>query len=362
MSTFPPDDDYLAATRAISETAASYAAVARRVAERVGAVGTMVRLQTSLPASSQLLVGMEAARRMQEHADRILRPVRDMQEQVARSVGAITESIRKTATYWRELLELHERFPYVMMELGWPPPTDMPPSSMRSIVQGFEHLGASPTDAQKRAYAQTIEPEILRCYDGECLRLKIQEWRSKRLLIRRMHILEAAVTAHGRGEYVLSIPALLAQAEGIIADGFRHPGRMGSATYAEYVQRLFDSGEKGQIAVAVNKGVQAFWQGVLYTPFGHGQPITSPLSRHAVLHGGDVDYGTPERSLMAILLVDLFQGAFVFTVVDNSAVYHGGDCVALSRAKGAIRFLKNEQDALDEGRRPCHRCLPGESG
>ena len=40
-----------------------------------------------------------------------------------------------------------------------------------------------------------------------------------------------------------------------------------------------------------------------------------------------------------------------------SPVYHAGDCVALAKAKGSVQFLKDEQEAIADGKRPCRRCL-----
>lgn len=324
----------------------------------IEATTSAARLQSTLPSSLPSFMGMDVSRQLQRQIDDMLRPVRQMHESITRSVETITEGLRRSVDLWRDFLDLHQRFPYVLMELGWPPVTDMSPSSMRSIVQGFDQLGPAPTDAAKASYAKAVEPRILAFHDDQHLSLKLDDWRLKRLLKRRMPILEAAVSAHSRGEYLLSIPPLLAQAEGIIADGFSHNGQMSGRDYEIYVKRLFDSGVKEQIAAAVNKSVVAFWQGVLYTGFAHGQPIGSPLSRHAVLHGGDVDYGTPEGSLKSVLLVDLFQSSFAFTVVGGSVVYHSGDCTSLSHAKETIRFLKTEQEALDLGLRPCRRCRP----
>lgn len=317
------------------------------------------QVQPALAAINQMISrAVLPAQSLTAQWKRSLEPLRRQKELLDRALGAITATAQKMGRVWREFLDLQERFPLVMLELGWPPPADVPVPLVAQVVVGFDDLGADPTKAEKDAYAETVGSWVLDCYDEDLIKSKLAEWSSKRLLAKRMHILEAAVRAHCRGEYLLSIPPLLAQAEGIIADGFSHKGQMGGKDLKKYVQRLFDSREKGQIAAAVNKAVVVFWQGILYTGFEHGRPVASPLSRHAVLHGGDVDYGTAEGSLKAILLIDLFQSSFAFTVVDGGAVYHAGDCTALSRAKGSIRFLKEEQEAIDEGRRPCRKCLP----
>lgn len=97
-----------------------------------------------------------------------------------------------------------------------------------------------------------------------------------------------------------SVPALLAQLEGLIADASSHAGRMNATAWREHMN------EAASRDPLVGTLVKRFVNAVLAAPFEHGAPITSPLSRHAILHGGDVDYGTLTNSRTAILLVDYF--------------------------------------------------------
>ena len=76
----------------------------------------------------------------------------------------------------------------------------------------------------------------------------------------------------------------------------------------------------------VGKLVQVFVEDVIAARFGHGGTVSSPLSRHAILHGGDMSYGTEVNSRTAILLVDYF--AFVSRL---RRVVEGNDAAPTTR-------------------------------
>jgi hypothetical protein len=117
---------------------------------------------------------------------------------------------------------------------------------------------------------------------------------------RRRAILEEAFQAHKNGQYLISIPALLAQIDGICFD-------VVNACF-------FVGGERKKIiahltGVASNSIAKAF-----LAPFEEEMLVAMSkksrpqgfmgLNRHAVLHGESVDYGTKENGLRAISLLN----------------------------------------------------------
>ncbi|MCC8363609.1 hypothetical protein LK996_11070 [Lysobacter sp. A6] len=109
----------------------------------------------------------------------------------------------------------------------------------------------------------------------------------------RVSALKAAFDAHFRGEYFLSIPVFLAQADGISFDA---TGR-----------NVFRSGVGPQVASAKLSAIEAAY----WTPLTLQKiPLTeakawrrlnpAELNRHAVMHGESLAYGTEENSLKAI--------------------------------------------------------------
>ena len=122
-------------------------------------------------------------------------------------------------------------------------------------------------------------------------------WVRRPLLQPRLSILREALRAHELKMFAVSIPTLVAQFEGIIADVTSHSGKMDGAKLKSHVEKL-TQGEPVTGSV-----LSSFVVETLLSKFEHGLPIP-PFSRHAILHGGDVQYATETNSQTVILLVD----------------------------------------------------------
>lgn len=118
----------------------------------------------------------------------------------------------------------------------------------------------------------------------------------------RRGVLARAFEAHRRGEYELSVPVLLSQADGICKD------LIGAQLYAK-------RDKKPVTAAAIRKSGRdsnSFRAALLHL-LTVELPITASeveragnpacLNRHAVLHGESVDYGTEVNSLKAVSLI-----------------------------------------------------------
>lgn len=113
----------------------------------------------------------------------------------------------------------------------------------------------------------------------------------------RAHLIQSAFRAHGEGHYDLSIPALLAQADGVCRD----------LTGCE----VFRTGLRGHVAKANVDDVEAAYLAPLlqaipltYPEGKRKQPGFQALNRHAVLHGETLDFGTEANGLRAISLLN----------------------------------------------------------
>lgn len=117
----------------------------------------------------------------------------------------------------------------------------------------------------------------------------------------RSHIIQSAFGAHRRGEYVLSIPTLLAQTDGICKEVVG--------------QNLFRSHHnKPCTALYVSQLAADSSMAALLSPLSEVLPISQntsqrsgnfdALNRHMVLHGESLDYGTRINSLKAVSLVN----------------------------------------------------------
>jgi len=116
----------------------------------------------------------------------------------------------------------------------------------------------------------------------------------------RRKIFDAAFDAHSNGQYVLSIPVLLAQVDGICVDVAKAHFFMAKERLkvVEYVVQLAGS----EIARAFLAPFE-FEMSVTQSQKSRPEDF-SGLNRHTVLHGESVDYGTRENGLRAISLLN----------------------------------------------------------
>lgn len=117
----------------------------------------------------------------------------------------------------------------------------------------------------------------------------------------RYRFIRAAFKAHRNKEYVLSIPVLLAQVDGICKDKFD--------------QYLFRKKcKKPQTAIYARQFIGNSFTSALLSPLDTDLPISASekkrgedftgLNRHTVLHGESLDYDTKINSLKAISLLN----------------------------------------------------------
>ena len=117
---------------------------------------------------------------------------------------------------------------------------------------------------------------------------------------RRREIFDAAFDAHLRGQYLVSIPVLLAQVDGIcfdLANAHFFMGRERSKVAAHAMQfagsqiaRAFLAPLESEMTIALSEKARP--------------PGFTGFNRHMVIHGESVDYGTKENSLRAISLLN----------------------------------------------------------
>ncbi len=117
----------------------------------------------------------------------------------------------------------------------------------------------------------------------------------------RAHLIQMALGAHRREEYALTIPVLLAQADGACTEIF-------SESFFLKKDKLPSTAP----FVATMTAHDAFL-GALLSPLGAALPIAASerdrgphfkgLNRHMVLHGESLDYGTRANSLRALSLL-----------------------------------------------------------
>ena len=94
--------------------------------------------------------------------------------------------------------------------------------------------------------------------------------------------------------YYLVVPTLFVIIEGMIARGFNHKGQMSGGRLKEYINELISNHELNSLHQIINER--------MLVQFKHGMEVDSPISRHAIIHGGDINYGRETVALRLLLI------------------------------------------------------------
>ncbi|WP_439627226.1 hypothetical protein [Gemmata sp.] len=215
------------------------------------------------------------------------------------------EPIRAIIDQWMQLARAaHEIQPELISRLlgrGWYHSYYFTDSLMLALHGLFELGRMDEVDALMAEFARSqldrIKCDLLRHFASRAL------------------IIEDAFSAHSAGKYTLSVPTLLAQADGIgrevLKTGwkgtFDKPDRKRSLAA---LLRVFELSEGGSLCDADSI------YGRMLSPLTHDWSLTDPtnrptgfLNRHGVLHGLHVDYPTEENSLRSVLLLGFLLDA-----------------------------------------------------
>lgn len=177
-------------------------------------------------------------------------------------------------------------------------------------------------DLQKEGKAKVI-PLVMNNYYRRCnhenLCRAVEAWRTNPYFADRMPIFEQALRAHIQGYYALTIPTLLAQAEGIASE-YVHRNNLAAKlgkpkkVIAEAIENSFTFSTWAIVDTLLNYVVNS---GYMYTDFN--VEIAKPhraTTRHTILHGIQPNYHSQINSLKAFLLLDALS--ILQEVQDNS--------------------------------------------
>lgn len=283
--------------------------------------------------------------------DEMFRPIRESMAAMAREVQRVTASISETM---RPLYEKLERYPDICAAFGWPP-FDVPLSVVAEVVALFDQKGEAARADVDALFVRTVPKRVLRDLRSE--------WAESHLLRRRAHILDAAMRAHLRRDYSLTVPVLLASVEGVVADLHVPKGRMIQADVKRYLGETFASEDSPQRwSSQLNDAARSVIVDAMVGRFYHGDPLPKEVRRNAVLHGADVGYDTEANSLKAILMLDLIREQYGYVALADSDVYHRQTCSTLRRSTKVGRHYKTTTSAGRAGKRPCGVCHPDSKG
>ena len=277
-------------------------------------------------------------------------PITDFQRVIMRA----TEPIRRLVVEEQEFKEQIRRACEEidkdnawLLTMGWPPLIHAPSDASRRLRITIGNLVG-------KKGRREVDRAIVRFYDESRIRKEIVAgWEQKTFLKRRLTILRCAVDAHVRGDYALSVPALLAQIEGIVADYFGCRGHVAwKKVKSNVTQLMLDGG-----LLEYNDLYRQFVMDVVLANFEHGDPIPD-LNRHAILHGADIDYARAEKSLKAILVLDFLLTHIHLISVGSAKTYHRPECACLRKRDSRRKVYQSAVMARAFGLTPCQRCRP----
>ncbi|MEH6990586.1 hypothetical protein [Cytobacillus firmus] len=253
---------------------------------------------------------------MKDYTNRItesIQPLLKVTEESIQPLLKVTEELRQSISenvsniYFEKIAELGEifrglddeviQYKSIIVELGYPPHAEISIPLMRGIVHDYNEHG---TDYVK----EYIHEVMISNFDYKFLDELLRKWEKNDFVKDRIQILRNVIKCHNQNMYSASIPTLLPQLEGIIAKGFKHKGFLSGYHQKVYLNNLLINPLEDDEAFKFERALHNFYLQHILVNFEHGKEILSDVSRHAILHGGKVDYGTEGNSLKLILAFD----------------------------------------------------------
>jgi hypothetical protein len=240
-------------------------------------------------------------------------PIIRMLEQIGsgfqQQIAQIKASVDVVAATLFKYLEEQEAAVEAFSEAGWPIAPSMPEWLIRRVVEFH--------DESKIRYASHVIMGYYRRNNYGNLAKAIRTWKDHPLFASRMHIINDAFWVHCKRKYTLSIPALMAQIEGVLTE-FVVANNLGvDWEFREWAkQRL-----KAQVAIgdpdmrhtfatwAIAKTLLHHLEESTYSPTRIDKQMARPpkcreITRHTVLHGVMPNYNRESHSLKAFLILD----------------------------------------------------------
>ncbi|EOO33277.1 hypothetical protein IIU_03390 [Bacillus cereus VD133] len=230
------------------------------------------------------------------------------------SIGAIGQRIQETLDsfdFKERLISLREwakeaeettlKFKTIMVELGFPPHDFMPIYSRQRVIQLYGEKGIEYTKRFLERYM------CMFAYNKETLIEMRNSWQRAEWLEKRFSIINTVIEGHLNGHYMLTVPTMLAQIEGVLVEGILKLEAVAPDEQIKYRHQKsflgqFLLGDKGSFSF--DEQIEEFYLNTVLANFDRGKEVESDLSRHAILHGEDVSYGTKINSLKSILIFD----------------------------------------------------------
>lgn len=148
-------------------------------------------------------------------------------------------------------------------------------------------------DSQE-ASIEIIDNLFIKYYNEELRNKMLEDLRSIDFLEQYDEIINQIEIGYNNELYYLVVPSLFVLIEGMVARGFNHTGQMRGSQMSGYLEELLKNESANSLHEIINKR--------MLVSFKHGHEIDSPISRHAIIHGGDINYGREAVALRLFLI------------------------------------------------------------
>ncbi|WP_155628313.1 hypothetical protein [Burkholderia multivorans] len=242
-----------------------------------GVVSTIVqRIQQAAEAATPIATELEKTAHLIGNS---IARTEGVWRKIAEDIGTVARSLQAYPSRVREALVLMSRFGwYLDRQMGMGAPL-----RFKSAVDA-----GHAADAERKMIAHFEQRA-----DGICAELTEK-------YPHRGELFEAAFNAHRNGQFIVSIPVMLAQVDGIcldVAKAHFFMGRDREKVIAHVVE--FAGSEIARAFLAPFESDMSVLQSQKARPEGF-----AGLNRHMVLHGESLDYGSRENGLRAISLLN----------------------------------------------------------
>lgn len=205
----------------------------------------------------------------------------------------IQETLKRISEGFIETEEDLKVFKVAIIDLGYPPHEGMGIWNMREIAKMYTE--------DKSTLEETIDYIMCEYYDDEFFTELGRMWENYEVLQNRLPILRNVIMAHNLGMYNVSIPAIIAQLEGVLIDSFEIKGYVNGVIIKMLLKELLKEEDSG---FDFDGEIRKYYEKNILADFERGKIIKSDVSRNAILHGADITYGKQIVSIKAILLFD----------------------------------------------------------
>jgi len=233
---------------------------------------------------------------------------------IASAVGESIHSISKAVGQWVKLMQERE---LTLDELSeFLSDLNYPPIDMNISVYLLKDLNNELTQADDfNAKLEVLDQFIVQFFDDEQLEYKMEMWEEMECLDGRLHIIKEIVEAHKIGLYSLSTLAVFPQIEGVLAETFpelrNKNGQFNRVNQWKALESVLD------LKIDRFDSVwSSYYENNILNGFKHLEPIES-LSRHALAHGADKDYGTVVNSTKSLMILDYIMTKIEYYKIDK---------------------------------------------